>query len=98
MEIKHFTWKEIEAEYSATEAESKQHLDDWNSNVTQDYTMTVEYYPEEVLGNDPVVIMFVVDDWNKRFPTSAIEYSKNMCIILDTMEKQLWGFVDVIRK
>lgn len=96
--IKHFTWKEVAVEYGASKKSSQKILNDWNAKKVKDFTMTVEFYPGEVLDDDPVKIKLAVEDFNKHFPDSKIEFDENddnMCIILDTIEKQLWGFFEV---
>lgn len=96
--IKHFTWKEVGVEYGASKKSSQKILKDWNAKKVKDFTMTVEFYPGEVLDNDIEKIKLAVDDFNTHFPESKIEWDgedDNMYIILDTIEKQLWGFFEV---
>lgn len=87
------SWEEVEELFGVSRAECMADVDAYCSGLEDDYRMTVELYFGE-LGIPREDFRDVAEGFWKNFPSGAVVDldSGDAYAVLDTEEKQLWGY------
>jgi hypothetical protein len=90
--MKLMTWEEVEEVFGVTEEECMELVEEYRAGGIGDFLQSVEFYPNLGGHNDEEFI----SEFRKAFPNGKIMKSfEDNYLVLDTEEKQLWGFTMV---